>query len=131
MAYAFESICNYVPAVVPYDAEDVVLLEDINIVDTDTLNNTEWCTCRNCTTMPTETESDPPKLSCIIEHRLFPMLCEEKYLLEVVMLSLKDVRLGQYRISLADMCIIGLVYCFVYYFVYLGGLVYYMLADLI
>ena len=39
MAYAFKPIRNYVP----YDAEDVVLSEDINIVDTDRLNNTEWC----------------------------------------------------------------------------------------
>ena len=55
MAYAYEPRCNYLPAVVP---DDVVVSEDTNIVDSsDRLNNTEWCTCDNCTAMPTETES--------------------------------------------------------------------------
>ena len=53
MAYAFEPICNYVPEVVPYDAKDLVLSEDINMVDTDKLISTAWCTCtcRNCMTI--------------------------------------------------------------------------------
>ena len=71
------------------------------------IGNTEWCTCGNCVVMPTITESiccneaqldhlmhADLDLTCIKHHRLFPMLCLERDLLEVAMLSLRDVRAG-------------------------------------
>ena len=46
MAYALELIHIYVPAgPQSHMMQNVFLSEDLNIVNTDKLNNTEWCTC--------------------------------------------------------------------------------------
>lgn len=72
------------------------------VVGQERLGNITWCQCGHCTPMPTVTESvccQEAGLdhmlrdhSCITMVRSFGMLCLEVDVLEVAMLSLKDVR---------------------------------------
>ena len=69
----------------------------------DRVGTSDWCVCGCCRSMDTAVESVCCRqvtinldhlmdgLSCIIMHRAFRMLCGEREVLEVAMLSLRDV----------------------------------------
>ncbi|XP_038558190.1 P2X purinoceptor 7 [Micropterus salmoides] len=97
IAYAFEPIRRGNRAVVRRYVEQPVV-----VWGEERVGNATWCQCGCCTAKPTVSESiccqeaDLDHVlrgqSCITMARSFTMLCREVDVLEVVMLSLKDVR---------------------------------------
>ncbi|KAL2098293.1 hypothetical protein ACEWY4_007500 [Coilia grayii] len=100
VAYAFEPIRRerkvQIKKVGDLD-EPLLLLSGVERV-----GNTAWCSCGHCTAMPTPWESVCcqeahlghllGELRCITQSRTYEMLCCERDVLEVAMLSLREVR---------------------------------------
>lgn len=98
MAYAFEPIRRANQAVLRREE----YVEPVLVWGAERVGNTTWCRCGCCAAMPTVTESiccEEADLehvmrgqTCITGVRTFGLLCREVDVLEVAMLSLKDVR---------------------------------------
>ncbi len=102
MAYAFEPVMRRrVERPVFAEDEGAAAAPDGDGSE-ERFGNTSWCKCGHCSAMPTTVESVCcheadldnvlGELSCITLSRTFQMLCGERDVLEVAMLSLREVR---------------------------------------
>uniref|UniRef100_A0A667WXP1 P2X purinoreceptor 7 intracellular domain-containing protein n=1 Tax=Myripristis murdjan TaxID=586833 RepID=A0A667WXP1_9TELE len=97
MAYAFEPVRRRERMENISSEEQPLVASGVERV-----GNTTWCLCGHCTQMPTATESiccrevDVDHLvrdiECITLSRTYQMLCCEREVLEISMLSLREVR---------------------------------------
>ncbi|XP_039650535.1 P2X purinoceptor 7-like [Perca fluviatilis] len=98
MGYAFEPVRDRPVVSDYYHMED----DQFPATPLDRLGGSDWCVCGRCRSMDTAIESICCRevnldhllmdVQCITMHRSFRMLCGEREVLEVAMLSLRDVQ---------------------------------------
>ena len=88
----------------PPSPESMVCGNEIEVLHTeDRTKNTDWCSCSNCSVIPsmdeckcckeiTEISHRMAGLKCILEHEKFDTLCLDTDVLEIGLLSMRELR---------------------------------------